>query len=95
VDRDSERKYFMKSVRAKFNVISVIGNEDGSTVDLQAVTTGSEENESFFNLTPAGHVTLSIVNPETASFFKQGESVFVDFTQDEAKPVDAPEVASV
>lgn len=85
----------MKRVRAKFYVASVVGEQEGSIINLNAVTSGSEENESFFKLTPAGHISLSIVNPETASFFKPGENVYVDFTQDEPKPVDLPEAASV
>ncbi len=79
----------MKSVKAKFNVISVIGDDNGSTVDLQAVYTGSTENDEFFKLTPSGHVTLSVVNPETAKVFKEAKTMYVEFIQDELVAVEA------
>ncbi len=80
----------MKKVRAKFNVVSVIGNGQGSTVDLQAVYSGSPENDEFFKLTPSGHVTLSIVSPETAEVFEESKTMYVEFIQDELVPQEAP-----
>lgn len=81
----------MKSIRAKFNVLSVIGTEEnGSTIDLQAVTTGSPENEEFFKFTPSGHITMSVVDRETAKVFKEAKTMYVEFFQDELVPVEAP-----
>jgi hypothetical protein len=64
------------SVRAKFRCN---GNKDGS-VSLQAVTTGSEENKTFWKYTPAGSISLSITNPDAVNQFEAGKEYYVDFT---------------
>lgn len=64
------------SVRAKFRCN---GNSNG-VVLLLAVTTGSEENKSFWNATPAGSISLSITNPEAVNQFEVGKEYYVDFT---------------
>ena len=71
-------------VRAKFRVESVEPNEgdqvEGSVIKLWPVTSGSEENEKFFNLTPSGHIELGTINPEAAKQFEVGKEYYVDFT---------------
>lgn len=73
-------------VRAKFRVSEVKDSEydsdenRGKEITLYPVTGGSGENESFFKYTPAGHITLSIVNPAAAEQFTEGAEFYVDFT---------------
>ena len=69
-------------VRAKFWVTGIAPKEDGgSIITLMAVHSGSEENEKFFKLTPAGNIRLETVNPEAAAQFKMGKNYYVDFTE--------------
>jgi hypothetical protein len=70
-------------VRTKFKceVINPDTNgTDGKSIALSAVTSGSEENDSFFKFTPAGTVYLSIVDLEAAKQFEVGKEYYVDFT---------------
>ncbi len=64
-----------ETVRAKFVVRA---NEDGK-VELEPVTGGSAENESFFDYTPWGKLEMGIVNPAAADFFTVGREVYLDF----------------
>lgn len=64
-----------RMVRAKFVVRA---NEDGK-VELEPVTGGSAENESFFHYTPWGKLEMGIVNPAAADFFTVGREVYLDF----------------
>lgn len=68
------------SVRAKFKVTDVTPIDDGFKVKLSTVVEGSEENVGFFKMTPAGFVTLEVVNAETGKLFVKGKQYFVDFT---------------
>lgn len=71
----------MSSVRAKFKVISVTTVEGGlSSVKLQPVTSGSDENKEFFKYTPSGSIDLSTINAAAASQFVPGAEMYVDFT---------------
>lgn len=71
----------MSSVRAKFKVISVTSLEGGvSTVKLQPVTTGSDENKEFFKYTPSGSIEIGTVNAAAAAQFVAGAEMYVDFT---------------
>ena len=67
---------------AKFNVAEITnyGNGGGTKVVLMPVTTGSEENKSFWNYTPSGRIEMHITNPDVK--FELGE-YFVDFTKAE------------
>lgn len=47
---------------------------------MWAVTTGSAENEAFFDATPNGHITMRIRNQVAADAFRQGQELYVDFT---------------
>lgn len=67
--------------RAKFKVTSITESEGGlKTANLQPVTGGSPENESFYKWTPGGQIQLSVLNPEVAKDFVPGRAFYVDFT---------------
>lgn len=78
-------------VRAKFLVGSnepnnAVREEDkGNIVKLNAVTSGSPENESFFKWTPGGTIVLETINPEAAKEFIPGAEMYVDFTPVDTK----------
>ncbi len=70
--------FFMTNTRAKFLCTDVKDNgSDGKAVSFLPVTSGSEENESFFRFTPSGSIQLNVVNPEVN--FEQGKEYYVDF----------------
>jgi hypothetical protein len=66
-------------VKAKFECTRVELYNGGGTVNLQAVTDGSQENESFWKATPSGAITLSIDNMAALVLFKPGMEYYVDF----------------
>lgn len=69
------------TVRAKFRCMSITETEGGNkTVQLAAVTSGSEENKEFFKWTPSAQINLSTLNPAAAAQFKPGAEFYVDFT---------------
>ncbi|HEY9657688.1 MAG TPA: hypothetical protein V6C65_04425 [Allocoleopsis sp.] len=71
------------SVRAKFTCLSKEHDTSDPThgsVTLHAVVTGSEENKSFFNMTPNGIINLGILNPDAFAQFEPGKDYYVDFT---------------
>lgn len=70
-------------VRAKFKVTGISRGEDGDIIYLNPVITGSKENEEFFNLTPAGQVTLQTINTEASKYFELNKEYYVDFTRAE------------
>lgn len=73
-------------VRAKFIVNVNKDNEStdeqyrGSEIHMQAVYSGSPENEAFFKMTPGGNISLITVNPEAAKQLIVGREYYVDFT---------------
>ena len=78
-------------VRAKFWVSNIESVWEGkaTVVHLNAVYSGSEENDQFFEATPAGHIQMTIKNDVAAQMFEQGQEYYVDFT-----PVAVTEVPS-
>ena len=73
------------TVRAKFKVTQVTEHEGAlKTARLQAVTSGSKENEELFKWTPSASIDLSTMNPAAAEQFKPGREYYVDFTPVEA-----------
>jgi hypothetical protein len=73
------------STRAKFTCRSVtkrLGWRDSQPFvydyQLDPVTGGNEENERFFEATPAGQITLSAVRDD---HFEVGRDYYVDFTE--------------
>ena len=71
------------SVRAKFDCINKehdTHDPNHGSVTLRAVHTGSEENDRFFRLAPAGSITIATLNPEAFALFEPGKDYYVDFT---------------
>lgn len=68
-------------VRAKFRCDSVTLLVNGAQITLIPVTSGSEENESFYKWTPAGSISLSLVSKATANHFYPGHEYYIDFTE--------------
>ncbi len=68
------------TVRAKFVVSEnkVVG--DTANINLMPVYSGSEENKEFYKYTPAGNISLSVVNPKAAEQFIVGQEYYIDFT---------------
>ena len=78
----------MIMVRAKFKVSGISKNPDDGTdaancavINLVPVF-GDEnpENKEFYKWTPGGQISLSLVSPQTAAQFVEGQSYYVDFT---------------
>lgn len=68
-------------VRSKFRVFTITEYENGNKeVKLNAVTSGSKENEEFFKWTPSGSISLGVINPKAADAFYPGKEFYVDFT---------------
>ncbi len=67
-------------VRAKFKVEQVTHCEHGGEVQLQAVTTGSDENKTFWKYTPSGIIKMHIDNASALEVFKPGQEHYVDFS---------------
>lgn len=69
-------------VRAKFWVSNIESVWEGKAtrVLLNAVYSGSEENDKFFEATPAGQIEMTIKNEVAAQLFEQGKEYYVDFT---------------
>lgn len=71
-------------VRAKFIVQSIARTTYGHQIKLTPVTTGSEENKSFFKYTPGGSIDLTTINDAAMEAFgNPGDAFYVDFTKAE------------
>ena len=75
------------AVRAKFYVSEVKqsryqsqGNELLTTIKLNPVVSGSEENKQFYRWSPSGSIDLGTVNPAVVEQFHIGDEFYVDFT---------------
>lgn len=76
------------SVRAKFVVDSITQHRGGKSVVLVPVTSGSDENKSFWKYTPSGKLEMFMnEGVEAADAFAVGQEYYLDFTQ--AVPVTA------
>ncbi len=76
----------MSQVRAKFicNLIEESPSFYQKSVQLTAVTSGSDENKSFAKYTPAGNINLTISDDtQAAEFFVKDQEDFIDFTKAE------------
>lgn len=70
-------------VRAKFKCVNNEKTDNGYTIKLEPVVSGSSENESFYKYTPWGQIVLGTVNDNAAEKFLIGRSYYVDFTDAE------------
>ncbi len=66
-----------ETVRAKFHCDNVEKTDDGSTAQFSAVTSGSKENDSFFEATPFGSLNIGTVRGD---HFEQGKNYYLDFS---------------
>lgn len=73
------------SVRAKFIVSekkeSHSTPEAVFTITMTPVTSGSEENDTFYKYTPGGQLVLSVLNPAAAAAFEVGSQYYLDFSR--------------
>lgn len=71
------------TIRAKFQCHYIHKSDDGlsRTVNLNAVTTGSPENEEWSKYTPGGQISIHISNPAAFNKFEQGKEYYVAFTE--------------
>lgn len=67
------------AVVAKFYVQSIELFTWGTTVKMNVVTKGSEENAEFWAATPSGSITMNIKNEFAAAHFKPGQEMLVHF----------------
>lgn len=72
------------TVRAKFvctgkNETGFCENSKSTIVTLSPVTSGSEENKTFWQYTPSGKIELSTVNQAAADQYQVGKEYFIDF----------------
>lgn len=67
------------TVRCKFEVISIIQKDDDDSLNvlLFPVTSGSEENEEFFILTPTGSLQFEATT-DAAKHFAAGQEYYID-----------------
>jgi len=84
----------MKKIRAKFVCLSISESFSGEgdakvkiyeSVSLGAVTSGSEENKSFSEATPAASLSMSITNKDAFGAFEKNKEYYIDFTPAEAQ----------
>ena len=74
------------TVRAKFKVHSITrqagwgGAKECNTIKLGPVTSGSDENKSFYASTPSGSIEIGVVHKEVSDRFEIGQEFYVDFT---------------
>ncbi len=68
-----------RSIVAKFGAESVSTSGECEAISLRAAY--GPGNESWSKWTPAGHIQISITNPEAQKFFVQGKSYLVHFTE--------------
>jgi len=71
----------MTVVRAKFVCISKehsTHDPNHGEVRLEAVTGGSDENDSFFKYTPSGQLRMGLLNPGAFAFFEPGKEYMID-----------------
>ena len=72
------------ATKAKFQVWSRTEGFGGSTsVTMRPVTGGSTENDSYFQATPSGELTLNGLKPEVAASLTPGKSFYVELTEAE------------
>lgn len=70
------------NVRAKFRVESITKSAGGGVlVEMAPVTSGSEENRTFWKYTPSGSLKMSLTaGIPAADAFEPGQEFYLDFT---------------
>lgn len=67
-------------VRTKFKITSKQQSGPGFRVTASPVVRGSEENDSFYVLTPAGILILDTINQAAADQLVEGNEYYIDLT---------------
>lgn len=76
------------TIRAKFKVDSITRSKhwdpskgrEVHTIKLSPVSTGSDENKTFYAATPGGSIDLQTINEEAGKQFELGREYYIDFT---------------
>lgn len=68
------------SVRCKFTCTSKEPNQDGVELTFAPVTSGSAENDEFFNFTPWGELKFGTINEDAANQFEVGNEYYLDLS---------------
>jgi len=80
--RPTGQKGEAMNVRAKFRVTDKEVNEQGEgSVKLEAVTSGSPENDEFFKWTPSGELSMGTINSQALAQFELGDEFYVDLVK--------------
>lgn len=72
----------MTDVLCKFKCESVTHNVNGGQVKLTPVTSGSEENETFFKWTPFGEFTMGTINQGSMGLFVPGKEYYITISEE-------------
>lgn len=67
--------------KLKFRCDSVTRTVDHVNASLTVVTSGSEENASYFKYTPNGTLNLHVVNLEAGKMFEPGKEFYVEVSE--------------
>lgn len=68
-------------VRAKFFVQSVEHHASGQAVIKLGAVCRGEDNKEWSKYTPAGNITMTVLNELATEQFVPGEEFYVDFTK--------------
>ena len=68
------------TIRCKFKCSEVKLTKAGGEVILEPVTSGSPENEEYFQFTPYGKLTFGLIKTETAQRFLPEQEYYLDIT---------------
>jgi hypothetical protein len=71
------------TVRAKMEVTSITKWKGQDQVKFNCVYTGTPEDNTFSQATPAGNAELTVSNPSLLGFFQPGDKFYLDFTKAE------------
>ena len=73
----------MPEVRGKFRVTEITRNDwnpQSSQIKLEAVYTGSPEDNTYAEATPYGAISMTVNKPAAVEKLALGKSFYVDFT---------------
>ncbi len=67
--------------KCKFRCSSKTNNDNQSfDIRLEAVISGSPENDNFFKWTPSGSLIMQTINTDAAKQFEVGAEYYIDIT---------------
>ena len=71
----------VRSIRAKFAVLSVTGGGASATVTMEPQYDETvEEDQKFCQATPWGHLQMFVDNPRALELLKPGQQFYLDLT---------------